>query len=130
MFFRLHKTQISTTASLKSSAFVLRCCGCRCALVLIYKRIVTYLPAQPYNPDRVCFSFSCTRTQYTIYLVANTWNNPGNLLLVLYSFVFTASRVDDATPPKCEHGLFEPVFASIIVIVIVIDFLGFCFSVR
>ena len=47
---------------------------------------------------------------------------------MLCSFVFTGFRVDDATPPKIEHGLFALVFASIIVIVIFIDFMGF--SVR
>ena len=51
--------------------------------------------------------------------------DPGNALLVLYSFVFTGFRVDDATPQKIEHGLSAPVFASIIVILFIIDFLGF-----
>ena len=53
-------------------------------------------------------------TQYVEYV------DPGNLLL--YSFVFTGSRVDDATPKKYVHDLFGPVFAYIIVIVI--DVLG------
>ena len=50
-----------------------------------------------------------------------------NVLLVLYSFEFTGFRVDVTSPPNNEHGLFAPVLASIIVIVI--DFLGFSGSV-
>ena len=71
-------------------------------------------------------------TQYLVYLEGNTsyleYVDPGNVLLVLYSFAFTGFRVDVVTLQKIEHGLSAPVFASIIVIVIVIDFLGF--SVR
>ena len=50
--------------------------------------------------------------------VANSWNtfDPGNLLLVLSSFVFTGSRVDDTTPKKYEHVFLAPVFASIILL--------------
>ena len=77
---------------------------------------------------RYIFSFSCSYTirnipgsQYLEYV------DPGNVLLVLYSFVFTGFRVDDATLKK-KNGLFAPVFASIIFIVIVIDHLDF--SVR
>ena len=100
MFFRLHKTQISTTASLKSSAFVLSCCGCRCALVLVTLRgTVRYLPAQQYNiPDQVYFFFF----MYTIHNIPGSqylgYDDPGNFQLVLYSFVLTGSRVDEATP--------------------------------
>ena len=58
-------------------------------------------------------------SQYLEYL------GPGNLLLGLYSFAFTASirtgsRVDDATPKNTNMGVFAPAFASIIVVVIVI----------
>ena len=41
--------------------------------------------------------------------------------MLVCSFVFTGFRVDVATPQKLEHGLFAPVFASIIVLVIVIE---------
>ena len=47
---------------------------------------------------------------------------------MLYLFVLTGFRVDDEPPPRIQRGLFAPVFASIIVIVIVIDFLGFLFG--
>lgn len=47
---------------------------------------------------------------------------------MLHSFVCTGSRVDDTTIQKIEHVLFAQVFASIMVVVIVID--GFAFSVR
>ena len=76
------------------------------------------------------FSFSCT-----LYLVHNITGSqyleyvaPGTLLLAGFVSNFTGFRLDYATPKKFERGLFAPVFASIIVIVIVIDFLGF--SVR
>ena len=41
--------------------------------------------------------------------------------MLVCSFVFTGFRVDVATPQKLEHGLFAPVFASMIVLVIVIE---------
>ena len=45
-------------------------------------------------------------------------------------FVFTAFRVDVATPPKIQDGLLAPVFASIIiVVVIVLDFLDFSYII-
>ena len=70
------------------------------------------------------FSFSCL---YTIHNIPGSqyleYVGPGNVLLVLSSFLFTGFRVDVATPPKIEHGLFAPVSASVIVIVIVINFL-------
>ena len=73
---------------------------------------------------RCIYIFSCTPT---IYLEANTWNT---LILVtcwcsihlyLRGFVLT-------TPIFFEHGLFAPVFGSMINIVIVIDlwFFQFC----
>ena len=37
--------------------------------------------------------------------------DPGNVLLVLYSFVFTGSRVDDTTPKQDEHGFFPACFS-------------------
>ena len=66
-------------------------------------------------------------TQYLVYLEGNTsyleYVDPGNVLLVLYSFVCTGFRVvATPTPPKIEDGLFAPVFASSIIVVIVIDF--------
>ena len=67
------------------------------------------------------------RTQYTIYLEANTWNT-----LILGTFCWCCTHVClrvfvlmSRPPQKIEHVLFAPVFASIIVIVIVIDFLFF-----
>ena len=102
-------------------------CGCRCALVLIEEQLhvfqyhscsIIYLIRYWY-----IFSFSCSCTihitlgsQYLQYV------DPGKVLLVWYSFVFTGFGVDVATPLKFKHGLFAPVFASIIVVVIVIRY--------
>ena len=105
-------------------------CGCRCALVRIEEQLHVFQYDSIIYLIRYIFSFSCS---YTIHNIPGSqylqYVDPGNVLLVLYSFVFTGFRVDVATPPKNEHGLFAPVFASIIVIVIVIviviDFLGF-----
>ena len=78
---------------------------------------------------RLYFLFH-VRTQYAIFLEANTWNTLilGTLCwgcIHLYLRVFVLMT---RPPQKMEHGLFAPVFASIIVIVIVIDFRGFRFG--
>ena len=103
-------------------------CGCRCALELIEEQLHVFQYYSIIYVIRYIFYFSCSHTIHNIpgsqYL---EYVDPGNVLLVLYSFVFTGFRVDDATLKK-KNGLFAPVFASIIVIVIVIDHLDF--SVR
>ena len=51
---------------------------------------------------------------YTVHNIPGSqyleYVDPVNFLLVLCSFVFTGFRVDHATPPQSEHGLFAPVF--------------------
>ena len=85
-------------------------CGCRCALVLTEEQLHV---CQYYKNSIIClirriryiFSFSCSYTirnipgsQYLEYV------DPGNVLLVMYSSVFTCFGVDVATPQKLNMG--------------------------
>ena len=107
--------------------FVLSCTCC--ALVLTEEQQHVFQYYSILYLIRYIFSFSCS---YTIHTTRGSPHlehvGPGKVLLVLHSFVCTGSRVDDTTIQKIEHVLFAQVFASIMVVVIVID--GFAFSVR
>ena len=77
-------------------------CGCRCALEFIEEhwRIFQYSCSIILYLIRCILFFHVHNTQYT--LVAN--NTLNTLILGTFcSFVFTVSRVDDATPKKYEH---------------------------
>ena len=75
-------------------------CGCRCALVLID----SYMCSSHIRDEVYIFFFIY---QYTILRVHNIagsqyleYVDPGNLLLVLYSFIFTRVFVLMTRPPK------------------------------
>ena len=68
--------------------------------------------------------------KYTIYVEANTWNTfiLGSVVQVRIPLYLRVFVLMSPPPEKNEYGLFAPVFASIIVIVIVIVF--WVFSAR
>ena len=112
-------------------------CGCRCALAPTEEQLlihafqyysIIYLNRNKYIPGTSIHIMLVHK--YTIYVEANTWNTfiLGSVVQVRIPLYLRVFVLMSPPPEKNEYGLFAPVFASIIVIVIVIVF--WVFSAR